>query len=132
MRKVFVFGTFDGIHEGHRAFFRQARAHGDQLVVAVAQDSVVERLKERPAKKSLHERMEALHDEDLVDFVVPGDVELGSYAVVRQYKPDVIALGYDQHGLKADIMENAREFDWAVEIVMLESHEPEKYHNSLL
>ena len=38
-KRVVVFGIFDGIHEGHRDFFRQAKEHGDELVVIVGRDS---------------------------------------------------------------------------------------------
>lgn len=35
MIKVLVFGTFDGLHERHIDFFRQAKACGDHLTVIV-------------------------------------------------------------------------------------------------
>jgi len=132
MRKVFIFGTFDGLHEGHHSLLRQARAHGDHLTIAVAQDHIVEQLKNHPPKKPMHERIDALLEVDGVDIVIPGDEELGTYHVVRRHKPDVIALGYDQRELKFDLEEHARDFDWEVEIVVLEPFEPEKYHSSIL
>ena len=45
MKKVMVFGTFDGLHEGHLDFFRQAREYGDYLIVAVARDVNVKKIK---------------------------------------------------------------------------------------
>src|SRR3989338_6946874 len=45
MRKVMVFGAFDGIHAGHRAFFNEARHHGDYLMAVVAQNHIIEHLK---------------------------------------------------------------------------------------
>ena len=38
-KRVVVFGIFDGVHEGHRSLFRQAKKHGDELVVIVGRDS---------------------------------------------------------------------------------------------
>lgn len=127
-----IFGTFDGLHEGHRALLRQARAHGEHLTIAVAQDHVVEQLKNHPPKKTMHERIDALKDVDFVDIVVPGDLELGSYHVVKNHRPDVIALGYDQQALKFDLEDHMHNFDWEIEIVMLDPHKPETFHSSLM
>ena len=41
MKKVLVFGTFDGLHEGHKDFLRQAKQYGDHLTVVVGRDSTV-------------------------------------------------------------------------------------------
>ncbi len=131
MRKVLVFGTFDGIHEGHRAFLRQARAYGDRLIVAVAQDEVVGQLKHHPPRRNLETRINALKAEILADLVVPGDAQLGTYEVVRNYRPDVIALGYDQTALKGDVERHLLDFGWYVEIAVLVPHGPAKYHSGL-
>ena len=128
--KVLIFGTFDGIHEGHRALFRQAREHGDHLVVAVAQDDVVRQLKHRPPRRNIEVRMAALGAEPAVDAVVPGDFELGSYAVVKKERPHVIALGYDQHALREDIRNHSANFNWDLDIITLAPHRPAQYHTS--
>lgn len=132
MTRVLVFGTFDGLHEGHRKFLEQARKHGDQLVVAVARDEVVEELKKRPPQKNITERMGALHDSTLADLIVEGDSELGKYEVVTKYRPDIIALGYDQDALRSNLMAHRDHFNWHLEIITLDPHEPEKYHSSIL
>jgi len=132
MKKILVFGTFDGLHDGHRAFLRQAREHGDYLIVAVAQDTVVEQLKKHPPRRKIQERIGALTDEALADRVVAGDAEIGTYEVVKRYQPDVVALGYDQTALKKDIEQHLSDFGWYVETVTLRPHEPEIHHTSLL
>src|SRR3954463_1039918 len=99
MKKVMVFGVFDGVHVGHRAFFLEARKHGNYLIAVLTQDHIVERLKLRLPKKNFAERFDNLKKEDIVDEIVIGDAELGMYEVIKKYKPDVIALGYDQQGL---------------------------------
>lgn len=134
MKKVMVFGTFDGIHEGHRALFKQAKKFGDHLIAAVAQDHIVERLKCRLPQNDLPSRIDALRREKLVDEVVIGDAELSSYDVVLRHKPDVIALGYDQKELKKDLQDYLKDFRHKPrpKIVVLGSHKPEKYHSRLL
>lgn len=132
MIRVLVFGTFDGLHEGHRKFLHQARAHGDQLVVAVARDEVVEQLKGRPPQHPLSERVGELQRAALADLVIEGDAELGTYNVITKYKPNVIALGYDQDALKEDLRAELNRFNWHLELITLDPHEPEKYHSSIL
>jgi cytidyltransferase-like protein len=47
MKKVMVFGTFDGLHPGHESLFAQAREHGDWVIVVVARDRTVQEVKGR-------------------------------------------------------------------------------------
>jgi cytidyltransferase-like protein len=132
MKKVLVFGAFDGVHDGHRDLFRQAKLHGDYLVVAVAADNIVQELKHRLPKLTLDERIAAVAQEPGVDEAVAGDELLGSYNIVKSHAPDIIALGYDQENLRDDLDERKGEFGFDVEIVMLEPYQPEQFHSSLL
>jgi len=43
MKKVMVFGTFDGIHEGAFGSFLAAKKYGDYLVVVVARDKMLKK-----------------------------------------------------------------------------------------
>lgn len=131
MKKVLVFGVFDGVHDGHRALFRQAREYGEHLIVVVAPDSVVIALKGRKPKRELTERILALKREALVNKVIAGDEELGTYKVLKRHRPCVIALGYDQKALRRDLHDHRNEFDWDMEIFTMEPHQPEKYHSTL-
>ncbi len=132
MRKVMIFGVFDGVHDGHRALFEQAKKEGDYLVAVVAQDQSAERLKRRLPRKPLDERIDDLSKEPLVDEVALGDAEPGAYEIVMKHRPAVIALGYDQGELKKDIEENRKRFTWQPKLVVTGPHKPEKYHSSLL
>lgn len=127
-----VFGTFDGLHEGHRALFREAKKYGDYLIAVVAQDGIVAELKGRGPRFTFKERFEALGREDGIDEVIEGDSELGTWEVIKKYQPDVIALGYDQAELKKDLETHLSEFDWHLEIMVLPAHEPTKFKSSLL
>lgn len=132
MKKVMVFGVFDGVHEGHRAFLRAAKAHGDHLIAVVAQDHIVHNLKGHTPKYALAERVGKLLEEALADEVVPGDDIMGVYSVIKTHRPHIIALGYDQQALRNDILNRESEFDWEWEIKMMEPHEPDKFHSRLL
>ncbi|MDP2598585.1 MAG: adenylyltransferase/cytidyltransferase family protein [Candidatus Liptonbacteria bacterium] len=132
MRKVLIFGTFDGVHEGHRAFFRQAKKHGDYVVAAVARDEIIKKLKNHDPAKTEAERIAELELEEFIDEAVLGDSELGTYGVILEHRPDVIALGYDQGELEKDLKKNLDKFDWPLAIIKAGPHRPDRYHSSLL
>ena len=132
MKKVMVFGTFDGIHEGHRAFFKEAKSHGDYLMAVVAQDHVVKHLKGHLPAINLEERFHLLDAEDGVDEVIVGDPTVGTRNVVREYRPEVVAVGYDQDLLRENLETHLQDFNWPLEVVKLSAYEPDKYHTSKL
>lgn len=90
-----VFGTFDILHLGHLNLFKQAKQLGDKLVVVVARDCNVEKIKGQSPLHNEKERLEFLRYIDLVDEVMLGDKK-DMYKVIGKVKPNVIALGYDQ------------------------------------
>jgi len=132
MKTILLFGTFDGVHEGHRSCFLQAKKHADHLVVAVAPDGVVVKLKGRPAHSTAEERVRHLKFEPLVDEVVMGDREIGTYEVLSTIKPDLVGIGYDQYELAEHLRIWARSFMPNLILVRLESFEPETYKSSKL
>lgn len=102
-KKVVVFGIFDGVHEGHRFLFSQAKKYGDYLIVVVGRDEFVRSFKNKETKHSENERMERLLKEDLVDEVFLSDKELSSYRVLQKINPDIVCFGYDQNLLYDDL-----------------------------
>ncbi len=95
IRVVLTGGVFDIIHPGHIHTLRAAKSLGDVLVVVIARDSTVERLK---GKKPLHDegkRRELVASLRFVDLALIGH-ENDIFKTVELVKPDVIALGYDQ------------------------------------
>ena len=132
MRKVMVFGVFDGVHEGHRHFFEEAKKFGDELIAVVATDEVVEILKGKSPINNLAKRVAHVEAEDGVDEAVVGDMEMGSWDIVKKIRPDVVAVGYDQKELKENLESSLSDFDWQLEIKTVSAHKPRKYRSSLL
>lgn len=143
--RVLVFGSFDGIHDGHRAMLRQAKNLGQHLTVVVAKDDIVTSLKGDLPKYPISKRIEFIKNENLADRVIPSDHTLNTWKVLHQNKPEIIALGYDQDELKSAVEKYLERTYPDVEteegfqthpkkptIVVLEAHEPDKFHNSLL
>ena len=156
-RRVLVFGTFDGLHEGHRAFLRQARTCAEDipstpqsfaagragsgnnslmkstwLVAIVARDEVVEKLKGRRPSRELRIRKHELRKTGLVDEVVEGDIEIGRWEVIGKIKPDIIALGYDQVALKKTLLRYIQKKNLGIEVRTMEAYKPEEFHSSII
>ena len=131
MKKVLVFGTFDGIHPGHLDFFRQAREHGDYLTVVVGRDETVRKIKGKYPKRNENERIQDLLSQDLVDEAILGDLQ-NPYRVIEEIKPDVICLGYDQNSFTKDLAKHLKQSGLDVEVRRMKPYEPEVYHSSKL
>lgn len=131
IRKVMVFGVFDGIHEGHRTMLKEAKSLGDYLIVVVAQNHIVEHLKGHQPKIDLAQRFAHLQEVDGVDEVIIGDAEISTWQVVKKHRPDIIGIGYDQKLLKEDLEKHLPELGYTPEIKMLNAYEPNICHSSL-
>jgi len=133
MKKVLVFGTFDGLHKGHEDFFRQAKEFGDHLVVVVGRDSTVQRTKNKPPKFNEQERLKAVQECGLVDEARLGNEGNNPYKVIKEVNPYIICLGYDQTHFTEKLAEKIKEMGLGhVEIKRLQSYQPEKYKSSIL
>lgn len=132
MVKVLVFGTFDIFHEGHRNFLKQAREHGDFLRVIVARNATVLKVKGRLPRYTETERVNTIKKSGLANEVFPGSLD-DRYGAIRDFKPDVICLGYDQNQSEVELRKKLIELGLeSTEIVRLKSYEPEKYKSSIL
>jgi rfaE bifunctional protein nucleotidyltransferase chain/domain len=94
-RITFTNGCFDLLHIGHLETFREAKRHGDLLIVGLNSDTSVRALKghERPfvPEKQRAAMLAALED---VDYVVIFQ-ELDPLAIITELMPDVLLKGED-------------------------------------
>ncbi|MCX6567142.1 MAG: D-glycero-beta-D-manno-heptose 1-phosphate adenylyltransferase [Candidatus Aminicenantes bacterium] len=92
---VFTNGCFDLIHGGHIHLFRQAKAQGDILIVAVNSDASIRRLK-GPARPvfPLAERMEVLAALADIDYVTWFEEDTPQ-KIIAALLPDVLVKGGD-------------------------------------
>lgn len=133
MKKVMIFGVFDGLHPGHIYFLTEARRLGDELIVVVARDNAVQELKHKKPKFSEKKRIVALRKVGTVSRAVLGDKKQGTYRVMKRYKPDIICFGYDQKYLEKDIKKKIKEvFLPVIRLVRLKSYRPRAFHTSIL
>jgi len=126
-KRVLCCGTFDYLHPGHEAFLKQASALGDELVVVVARDENVHRIKGHFPDHGEEQRRSNLEDLGIADRVQLGHVGANFLKVVEELNPAIIALGYDQ-GKPPGLDESFPHCD----IVVLEPYQPERYKSSFL
>lgn len=132
MKKIIVFGTFDIFHEGHKDFFRQAREFGEYIIVVIARDKNVLKIKGRLPENNEIARQQKISESKLADIVVLGDLD-DKYKVIQEQKPDVICLGYDQRASEKELKEKLIEFGLnKTQIIRLKSFHPEIYKSSKL
>jgi len=87
-------GTFDILHMGHIYYLKEAKKLGDTLAVVIATDSTVRKLKHEPVNPE-EIRLNLIKELKIVDEAYLGH-EDDMYEIVKQIKPDIIALGFDQ------------------------------------
>lgn len=94
-RIVMTTGVFDLFHAGHVAFLEAAGELGDRLVVAVATDAEVVRVKgETRPIFLLPDRIAIVGAMRVVDLVLPyGDDLISTDEVVQLVRPDILARG---------------------------------------
>lgn len=130
MKKVIAFGTFDILHKGHINFLEQAKKYGDYLIIVIARDKIVKKIKGKLPQSNEKKRLLAIKKTGLADKVIFGHLH-DMYAAIKKYKPDVICLGYDQKAFVDKLEERLFSFGMKdVRIVRLKAHKPRIYKSS--
>lgn len=99
-RIVLCHGCFDPLHVGHIRYFREARGHGDVLVVTVTPDRFVDKGPLRPLFAA-EVRAEVVAAVDAVDFVAINHWPTAEEAL-RLLHPHVYAKGREFEGAGSD------------------------------
>ena len=120
---VLAGGVFDIIHPGHIHTLNAAKALGGILVVAIATDKTAEKMKKRSPLHSQELRRELVSCLSMVDKAIVGH-EDDIFQTVKEVKPNIIVLGYDQIHQEKFISDGCKQINLNVEIVRLESPVP--------
>lgn len=123
IKVVFMGGGFEVLHAGHIYTIDRAKRLGDALVVVLATDDRIRRRKGREPVSSEKERLAMVSGLRQVDAAIVGG-EGSIYETLERVRPDVVALGYDQHHGEKEIREEARKRGMALEVVRLGSPFP--------
>ena len=120
---VLAGGVFDIIHPGHIHTLNAAKALGGVLVVAIATDKTAEKMKKRSPLHNQELRRELVSCLSMVDKAIVGH-EDDIFQTVKEVKPNIIVLGYDQVHQEKFISDGCKRINLNVEIVRLESPVP--------
>lgn len=133
--RVLAFGTFDPLHEGHRDFFRQAKALGTHLTVVVARDSWVGAHKGHAPHVGEKVRWQRVAAEATVDEARLGDEwpAVDRWRLLGVIPFDVLALGYDQEPADDVVREAlASHGRRGARLVRCQPYQAERYKSSRL
>lgn len=120
MVRVLATGTFDILHPGHLLYLSEARALGDELYVIVARDSMVKH-KPKPIVPE-EQRLAMVAALRMVDKAVLGS-ETDMFEPLREIKPDIIALGENQHFNEKELEEQLKVHGINAKVVRIQSFE---------
>jgi len=127
-RVVVCGGVFDILHPGHAFVLEKSKEHGDVLVVILARDSTVEKRKRIPIIPEA-QRLDMIEHLKPVDIAILGK-EGGFLEIIEEIRPDVIALGPDQHHDGNEIKELLKKRGIDVEIVRVEEYREYPLHST--
>src|SRR3989339_452719 len=131
MKKVMIFGTFDTLHEGHFYLFREAKKHGDYLIVVLARDETIFKVKGRLPDANEKKRLKELESIPEIDKVILGDKD-DKYKAIKKFRPEVIVLGYDQFIFTYKIPKILIDLNLDAKIIRLDSFKPEIFKSSII
>jgi len=119
---VLASGTFDLLHYGHVHYLANAKKAGGEnakLVVIVARDKTVERLKGRKPVFPEDQRRALVEALKVVDEAILGYEEMDMTKVIEKVKPNVIALGYDEEKVEERLRELAAKKNLSFRVVRI-------------
>lgn len=120
---VLAEGTFDLLHYGHVYYLTNAKKLGGEnakLIVIVARDKTVERLKGRKPIIPEEQRRAIVESLKVVDEAILGYEEMDMARVIEKIKPDIIALGYDKEDVEKRLKQYVKERNLNIEVVRID------------
>ncbi len=121
------FGTFDAFHPGHLFYLKELKKLADRLIVVIALDSNVKKIKGKAPLFAQQARMEAVKKSGVADLVRLGN-KSDFFEVIREHKPDILGFGYDQRVNEKDILAVFPD----IKIVRIGAYDSHKYKSSII
>jgi cytidyltransferase-like protein len=133
LEKIIVFGTFDGVHQGHLNMFKQAKrlSKNPYLIVSIARDKNVLRIKNKLPYNKENKRKKLVEETLIPDKVILGSLKNYLEHIVKE-SPDYIALGYDQIHYTENLKKDLKDRGLTPKIRRLKPYKENIYKNSLL
>ena len=80
----------------------------------------------------MKKRLQALEAGGLVHLAVAGDKILGNWGAIKAWKPDIVAIGYDQTKLEEELGEFITNENLSIQLVKISAHDGGRLHSRLL
>ncbi|MBX4187115.1 MAG: adenylyltransferase/cytidyltransferase family protein [Candidatus Doudnabacteria bacterium] len=129
MKRVMVFGVFDLLHPGHISFLKQAKKLGNFLIVSVARDVNVKKLKGKLPIFDEKKRMKHVKDLKVANKIVLGALK-DPWPHILKEKPNVIALGYDQQDYVGNLQQELQKRGLRARVIRLKAFRPDVFKSS--
>ncbi|ADC69494.1 cytidyltransferase-related domain protein [Methanocaldococcus sp. FS406-22] len=127
---VVTAGTFDILHPGHYEILKFAKSLGDELIVIVARDETVKKLKGRKPIIPEEQRREMVEALKPVDKAVLGSLK-NKLEPILKLKPDIIVLGPDQTTFDEETLkQELAKYNLYPEIVRFRGYKKCPFHSS--
>ena len=126
-----VFGTFDYLHAGHENLFIQARQLGEEIITVIARDRTVKTIKGEFPDHDEKTRLRNLKETGWSNYVVLGN-QKDKLKVIKEYRPEIIALGYDQYAFTYGLEKMIIDLGLNIKIVRLKPYRPDMYKSSIV
>lgn len=119
---VLASGVFDLVHYGHVRFIEEAKKIGgdeSRLIIIVARDKTVRRLKGRKPIISEDQRRAVIESLKPVDEAILGYEDLSFEDTILKVNPDIIAMGHDQQLLEKQIRDFIKQRNLNIRVVRI-------------
>ncbi len=121
-KTVLTSGVFDLIHYGHIRLLEEAKklgGEGSRLVVIVARDETINKLKGKPPVIPEDQRRAVIEALKVVDEALLGYEDINMLKVINLIKPNIIAVGYDQQNIEDMTNEAIRTQKLPIKVIRL-------------
>lgn len=130
IKVVITGGVFDVLHIGHLAALKEAKSLGDVLIAIVASDTTVKKMKGKNPVFPEYQRRILIEGLKPVDKALIGFEEINLKQTIKELKPDIIAIGYDQNSIELSVKEALKELKLPVKVVKLKKYNVEELDSS--
>ena len=127
---VLTGGVYDIIHPGHIYTLKKSKKMGDVLIVSIATDKRVKKIKNKKPLNNEKKRASLVSAIRYVDHALVGSKK-NIFDIVKKIKPDIITIGYDQKHNIIELKKLAVKNKMKIRVVKLDSPIP-KVKSSLI
>lgn len=132
MTRVVAFWTFDLLHSWHEYYLNCAKKYWNELVVIVARDENVKKIKWRYPYNNEKVRLK-----NLKKLWIASSVRLwylaNPYLLIKRLSPDILCFGYDQQSFNNDKLRLFLNLNWVkYKSIIINSYKPKIYKSSII